>query len=64
MSRQGRGFHSVIRRNAKKIFQHKPNTVINLIYEDHSAKTFNRPQWKRFFVNVKKYKNKINLVLL
>ncbi|WP_082706605.1 recombinase family protein [Flavobacterium sp. TAB 87] len=37
--------------------------IRNVIYEDHSAKTFNRPQWKKFLVDVKKYKNKINLVL-
>lgn len=34
-----------------------------VIYEDHSAKTFNRPQWKKFLTDVKKHKNKINLVL-
>jgi site-specific DNA recombinase len=37
--------------------------IRNVIYEDHSAKTFNRPQWKKFLAEVKKYKNKINLVL-
>ncbi|CAM3684722.1 recombinase family protein [Flavobacterium chungbukense] len=37
--------------------------IRNVIYEDHSAKTFNRPQWKKFLADVKKYKNKINLVL-
>ncbi len=37
--------------------------IRNVIYEDHSAKTFNRPQWKKFLANIKKHKNKINLVL-
>ena len=37
--------------------------IRNVIYEDHSAKTFNRPQWKKFLADAKKYKNKINLVL-
>jgi site-specific DNA recombinase len=37
--------------------------IRNVIYEDHSAKTFNRPQWKKFLDEVKKNKNKINLVL-
>lgn len=37
--------------------------IRNVIYEDHSAKTFNRPQWKKFLADLKKHKNKINLVL-
>jgi site-specific DNA recombinase len=37
--------------------------VRNIIYEDHSAKTFNRPQWKKLLVNLKKLKNKSDLVL-
>jgi len=37
--------------------------IRNVIYEDHSAKTFNRPQWKKFLADLKKYKNKINMVL-
>lgn len=37
--------------------------IRNVIYEDHSAKTFNRPQWKKILADVKKNKNKINLVL-
>ncbi|WP_170245704.1 recombinase family protein [Flavobacterium daemonense] len=34
-----------------------------VIYEDHSAKTFNRPQWKKLLMNLKKMKNKSDLVL-
>jgi len=37
--------------------------IRNVIYEDHSAKTFNRPQSKKFLVDLKKNKNKIDLVL-
>ncbi len=37
--------------------------IRNVIYEDHSAKTFNRPQWKKFLADIKKHKNKISLVL-
>ena len=37
--------------------------IRDVIYEDHSAKTFNRPQWKKLLVNLKKNKNKIDLVL-
>ncbi len=37
--------------------------VRNVIYEDHSAKTFNRPKWKKLILNLKKHKNKIDIVL-
>ena len=37
--------------------------ILNVIYEDHSAKTFNRPQWKKLLLNLKKLKNKSDLVL-
>ncbi|WP_431245086.1 recombinase family protein [Flavobacterium sp. P21] len=37
--------------------------IRNVIYEDHSAKTFNRPKWRLFLANIKKYKNKTDLVL-
>lgn len=37
--------------------------IRNVIYEDHSAKTFNRPQWKKLLLNLKKNKNKLDLVL-
>ena len=37
--------------------------IRDIIYEDHSAKTFNRPQWKKLLLNLKKYKNKADLVL-
>lgn len=37
--------------------------IRNIIYEDHSAKTFNRPQWKKLLINLKKFKNKSDLVL-
>ncbi|AXP79801.1 Putative DNA-invertase from lambdoid prophage Rac [Mariniflexile rhizosphaerae] len=37
--------------------------IRNVIFEDHSAKSFNRPQWKKLIQNLKKNKNKTNLVL-
>jgi site-specific DNA recombinase len=37
--------------------------VRDVIYEDHSAKTFNRPKWKTLLVNLRKHKNKTDLVL-
>ena len=37
--------------------------IRDVIYEDHSAKTFIRPQWKKILLNLKKYKNKTDLIL-
>ncbi len=37
--------------------------IRNVIFEDHSAKTFNRPEWKKLILNLKKYKNRIDIVL-
>jgi DNA invertase Pin-like site-specific DNA recombinase/transcription elongation factor Elf1 len=37
--------------------------VRDVIYEDHSAKTFNMPQWKKLLLNLKKYKNKTDFIL-
>ncbi|VXC57330.1 Resolvase domain [Sphingobacterium multivorum] len=37
--------------------------VRNIIYEDHSAKTFNRPEWKNLVLTLKKKKNNVNLIL-
>ena len=37
--------------------------VRDVIFEDHSAKTFNRPKWKLLLVNLKKRRNKTDLVL-
>ncbi len=38
-------------------------TIRNIIYEDHSAKSFNRPEWKKLIQQLKKYRNRINLIL-
>jgi site-specific DNA recombinase len=37
--------------------------VRDVIFEDHSAKSFNRPQWKKLLVNLKKFKNRTDLIL-
>src|SRR5665213_2362501 len=37
--------------------------VRNVIFEDHSAKTFERPEWKNLLVELKKHKGKTDLVL-
>lgn len=34
-----------------------------MIYEDHSAKSFNRPRWKELLQSLKKRKSTVNLVL-
>ena len=37
--------------------------IRNVIYEDHSAKSFNRPEWKKLIQQLKKSKGKIDLIL-
>src|SRR5690242_8096736 len=38
-------------------------SVRKVMYEDHSAKSFNRPEWKKYLLELKKYKGKADLVL-
>lgn len=38
-------------------------TVGQVVYEDHSAKTFNRPAWTNLLNNLKKKSSKTNLIL-
>lgn len=38
-------------------------TVRRIIFEDHSAKTFIRPEWNKLLVALKQTKNKTNLIL-
>ena len=38
-------------------------SIRNVIYEDHSAKTFNRPEWKKLITNLKKKKNSVDFIL-
>jgi DNA invertase Pin-like site-specific DNA recombinase len=38
-------------------------TVRKVIYEDHSAKTFIRPEWSKLLADLKKHKGKTNLLL-
>lgn len=37
--------------------------IRNVIYEDHSAKSFNRPEWKKLISHLKKKRNLIDLIL-
>ena len=40
------------------------NIIIrNVVFEDHSAKTFNRPKWNQLLQSIKKNKRRIDLVL-
>ena len=47
----------------RRFCSHNSILVRNVIYEDHSAKTFNRPEWKKLILNLKKYKGKIDCIL-
>ena len=38
-------------------------TVRHIIFEDHSAKTFDRPEWKKLLMTLKKSKGKSELIL-
>ncbi len=37
--------------------------VRKIIYEDHSAKTFNRPQWNNLLLDLKKQRGQVNFIL-
>jgi site-specific DNA recombinase len=37
--------------------------VRNVIYEDHSAKSFNRPQWNNLLLDLKKQRGQVNAIL-
>jgi site-specific DNA recombinase len=37
--------------------------VRNVIYEDHSAKSFNRPQWNNLLLDLKKHRGQVNVIL-
>jgi site-specific DNA recombinase len=38
-------------------------SIRKVIFEDHSAKTFNRPEWKKYLLDLKQHKNKADFVL-
>ncbi len=40
------------------------NIIVNkVIYEDHSAKSFERPEWKKYLIEMKKRSHKSSLIL-
>ncbi|MBF4473423.1 recombinase family protein [Flavobacterium sp. HJJ] len=47
----------------RKYCQINDITIRDVIYEDHSAKTFIRPQWNKLLEKLRKNKNKTDLVL-
>lgn len=38
-------------------------SIRNVIFEDHSAKTFARPEWKKYLLDLRKHKGRADLVL-
>ncbi len=47
----------------RKFCELKQISIRKVIYEDHSAKTFIRPQWQSLLVDLKKRKNQVDLIL-
>jgi site-specific DNA recombinase len=47
----------------RKYCDHNQLTIRRVIYEDHSAKTFERPEWKKLLLDLKRHKGQIDLIL-
>jgi len=47
----------------RKYCDHSQLTIRRVIYEDHSAKTFERPEWKKLLLDLKRHKGQIDLIL-
>jgi site-specific DNA recombinase len=47
----------------RKYCDQKQYTVRKVIYEDHSAKSFERPEWKKLLLDLRRYKGKSDLIL-
>jgi len=47
----------------RKYCNHNNIQIRQVIFEDHSAKTFNRPQWNKLLLDWRKKKNQVDLVL-
>ena len=39
-------------------------SIRKIIFEDHSAKTFNRPEWKNYLTELRRHKGQADLVLI
>ncbi len=47
----------------RKYCELKQITIRKVIFEDHSAKTFNRPEWQKLLVDLKKRKGQVDVIL-
>src|ERR1700722_15633130 len=47
----------------RKYCDHNQLAIRRVIYEDHSAKTFERPEWKKLLLDLKRHKGQIDLIL-
>ncbi|WP_431215171.1 recombinase family protein [Puia sp. P3] len=47
----------------RKYCEHNQMTIRHVIYEDHSAKTFERPEWKKLLLELRRRKGQIDFVL-
>ena len=47
----------------RKYCEHNQQTIRRVIYEDHSAKTFERPEWKKLLLDLKRHKGQVDLIL-
>ena len=47
----------------RKYCDHNQMTIRRVIYEDHSAKTFERPEWRKLMLDLKRHKGQIDLIL-
>ena len=54
-----RGQEELLRRYCEM----KGISIRHVIYEDHSAKTFNRPEWKKYLIELRRHKGKTDYVL-
>lgn len=47
----------------RKYCVHHSVVIRNVIYEDHSAKSFDRPEWKKLIAELKRHKGETDLIL-
>jgi len=47
----------------RKYCKKEDNSIGHVIYEDHSAKTFNRPEWLKLLMILRKHKRQTDYVL-
>jgi DNA invertase Pin-like site-specific DNA recombinase len=46
----------------RKYCEYNQLAIRRVIYEDHSAKTFERPEWKKLLLDLNRHKGQIDLV--